>query len=125
VPWLVPRLGPVRASLVIAAAWAAWHIPAFFYLPTYEHLGPGALVGFAFGILAGAFLMTWLVQTAGGGTLPAIVWHGLFNFATASAMSAGVPAAVVSTGVMLMGFTALAAFAIRPRQRPAPAPRHA
>ncbi len=111
-PALQRRLGPRAASLVIAGGWIVWHVPAFFYLPSYARLEAGAVVGFTLGVTSGAFLLTWLSNASRGGTLLPIVWHGLFNFTTAPPGSAGLVAAVISTAVMVLGF--LAFFALRP-----------
>jgi uncharacterized protein len=35
-PRLQSRLGPMRATLVLAALWAGWHAPLFFILASYE-----------------------------------------------------------------------------------------
>ena len=45
-PMLQRRLSPRAASLAIAGGWMIWHVPAFFYLPSYEHLGAGMMIGF-------------------------------------------------------------------------------
>lgn len=105
-PALQRRWSPRVASLVIALGWMIWHVPAFFYLPSYEHLGAGMVVGFSVGVLTGSFLLTWLARLAGGSALLPIVWHGLFNFTTAPPSSGGVVAAVSSTAVTMLGIVA-------------------
>ncbi len=120
-PMLQSRFGARVASLLIACGWIVWHVPAFFYLPSYASLGVGSIVGFALGVTAGAFLLTWLSNASRGGTLLPIVWHGLFNFTTAPPSSAGIIAAVISTAVMILGFLAILALD-RGTGRPAPGP---
>lgn len=105
-PALQRRFSPRVASLVIALGWMTWHVPAFFYLPSYEQLGPGMLVGFFAGVLSGSFLLTWLANHSGGSALLPIVWHGLFNWTTAPPASAGIVAAVISTAVTVLGILA-------------------
>lgn len=105
-PLLQRRFSPRVASLVIAGGWMIWHVPAFFYLPSYERLGIGMLAGFFVGLLAGSFLLTWLSNRSGGGALLPIVWHGLFNFTTAPPSSGGLVAAVSSTAITLLGIVA-------------------
>jgi CAAX protease family protein len=102
-PALQRRFSSRVASLWIAAGWFVWHVPAIFYLPAYERLGPGALVGFAAGLTSGSFLLTWLANGAGGSALLPIVWHGAFNLVTAPPASGGMVAAFVSTGTMMLG----------------------
>lgn len=106
-PALQRRFGARVASVLVACGWMIWHVPAFFYLPSYAHLGVGSVAGFLLGIIAGAFLLTWLSNASGGGTLLPIVWHGLFNFTTAPPASGGFVAAVISTVVMVLGFLAI------------------
>jgi len=106
-PMLVRRFSPRVASLFIAGGWMIWHIPAFFYLPSYEHLGLAMAMGFLLGVLSGAFLLTWLTTSANGSALLPIVWHGLFNFTTAPPSSRGLVAAMSSMVVMLLGVVAV------------------
>lgn len=105
-PLLQRRFSPRVASIVIALGWMAWHVPAFFYLPSYESLGPGMAVGFFAGILTGSFLLTWLANRSGGSALLPIAWHGLFNWTTAPPSSGGIVAAVISTVVTMLGLVA-------------------
>ena len=42
------------------------------------------LPGFAFGVLCGAVLFTWLYNSTGGSVLMVAIWHGLFDMLTAS-----------------------------------------
>ena len=105
-PALGRRFSPRVASLIVALGWMLWHVPAFFYLPSYEHLGAGMAVGFFIGILSGSFLLTWLTTLAGGSALLPIVWHGLFNWTTA-APAGGLLAAVSSTVFTLLGMVAV------------------
>jgi membrane protease YdiL (CAAX protease family) len=100
------RFTPRIASIVIACGWMVWHIPAFFYLPSYEHLNAGMMIGFFVGILCGAFLLTWLANRAGGSALLPIVWHATFNLTTAPPSSRGLIAASISTAITVLGIIA-------------------
>lgn len=115
-PMLRRRWSPRVASLWIAAGWMIWHVPAFFYLPSYEHLGPGMVIGFFVGVLTGSYLLTWLSSLAAGSALLPIVWHGLFNFTTAPPSSRGMIAAVSSTAFTLLGV--LAAWRLKRERTP-------
>ena len=121
-PALRRRHGPRAASFAIACGWMIWHIPAFFYLPSYARFGVGDLVGFFLGVLSGAYLLTWLSIASRGGALLPIVWHGLFNFTTAPPSSGGLVAAVVSTSAMVMGILAFLALARDRAERAARSP---
>jgi uncharacterized protein len=102
--YALPRLraarGPLAASLILAVPWILWHLPAFFYLPNYMSFGV-MLPGFAIGVAAGSVVYTWLYERTGGSILAAALFHGSFNFVTASQAGTGPVAAVVSTLVML------------------------
>lgn len=91
----------LTATLILAVVWAAWHIPAFFYVPTYREMGASGAPGFFFGILSGAILLTWLYNSTGGSILMVAIWHGMFNFFTASSAGHGTVAMVISIEVMI------------------------
>jgi membrane protease YdiL (CAAX protease family) len=89
VPRLAQRYGPLPGTLLVALAWAGWHVPMFFLLDTYRSLGLAILPGFVFGLAAGAVLLTWLYHRTGGSILAVAVWHGTFNLSTATQASQG------------------------------------
>lgn len=100
----LPRLqgtySAITSTLLLAIGWAGWHLPAFFYVPSYTAMGPAVLPGFFLGVLAGAIVLTWLFNSSGGSVLAAVLWHASFNFVTASPDAGGLAAAVTSTLVM-------------------------
>lgn len=73
--WLLPHLrttrGPVRATLALWPAWAAWHAPFVFY-----RLPPGVTTPVAFlaGLLALALVLSWLAE-ASGSAVPAAAFQ--------------------------------------------------
>jgi uncharacterized protein len=101
----LPRLqrthSAMTSTLLLSLGWAGWHLPAFFYLPSYAGMGLAIIPGFFLGILAGAIVLTWLYNSSGGSVLAAALWHGSFNFVTASPSAGGLTAAVTSTLVMV------------------------
>jgi membrane protease YdiL (CAAX protease family) len=102
--YLLPRLQRDRsawsATVILWGIWVTWHAPSFFYLHTAS--SPGMLIGFLFGVLAGAIVLTWLYNSSGGSILIVAVWHGLFDYVTACAeCKSGLIAATVSTLVMI------------------------
>ena len=101
----LPRLqrthSAMTSSLLLAIGWAGWHLPAFFYVPSYTAIGLSILPGFFLGVLAGAIVLTWLYNSSGGSVLAAVLWHASFNFVTASPNAGGLVAAVTSTLVMV------------------------
>jgi CAAX protease family protein len=98
--FLLPRLqqrhSPFVSSALLAVGWAGWHLPAFFYVPSYAAIGVRIVPGFFLGILAGAIVLTWLYNRSGGSVLAAILWHASFNYVTGSPNAAGLAAAVIS-----------------------------
>lgn len=101
----LPRLQQGRsalsASLILSLFWIGWHLPTFLYLPTYMKLGLSVLPMFALGIAAGSVFLTWLYNGSKGSLLMAILWHGTFNYVTASPEGDPIVAAVLSTVPMV------------------------
>jgi pimeloyl-ACP methyl ester carboxylesterase/membrane protease YdiL (CAAX protease family) len=101
----LPRLqrthSAMSSTLLLALGWAGWHLPAFFYVPSYTAIGLRILPGFFFGVLAGAVVLTWLYNSSGGSVLAAVLWHASFNFVTASPNAGGLVAGVTSSLVMV------------------------
>jgi CAAX protease family protein len=101
----LPRLqrthSAMTSTLYLAIGWAGWHLPAFFYVPSYTAIGLRILPGFFLGVLAGAIVLTWLYNSSGGSVFAAVLWHASFNFVTASPNAGGLVAAVTSTLVMV------------------------
>jgi pimeloyl-ACP methyl ester carboxylesterase/membrane protease YdiL (CAAX protease family) len=101
----LPRLqrthSAMTSTLFLAIGWAGWHLPAFFYVPSYTAIGLRILPGFFLGVLAGAIVLTWLYNSSGGSVFAAVLWHASFNFVTASPNAGGLVAAVTSTLVMV------------------------
>lgn len=96
-PRLQRRRSALSASLILSLFWIGWHVPTFLYLPTYMKLGLSVLPMFALGIAAGSVFLTWLYNGASGSLLMAMLWHGTFNYVTASPHGDQTVAAVLST----------------------------
>ncbi len=107
--YALPRLQNSRnalvATIVLAPLWALWHLPQFFYL-----FDPAIAIGWAIGLFAGALVFTWLFNSTGGSVLIVSIWHGCFNFVTASDAGEGILAAVVSTLVMIWAVAVILIF---------------
>lgn len=120
-PRLQERHHVLTATLILAVFWALWHLPAFFYVPTYREMGARGAPGFFFGIVSGAILFTWIYNSTGGSILMVACWHALFNFFTASAAGHGTVATVFSIEIMIWAVALVIVdrptnLATRPRQ---------
>jgi membrane protease YdiL (CAAX protease family) len=100
-PRLQARHSALGASVLLGLLWAGWHLPYFFYLPGYVVLGAAGAPGFVMSLLAGAVLLTWVYNGSRGSILAVAVWHGAFNYVTASAAAADLVAMVASIAVMV------------------------
>lgn len=100
---LVLARGPFVATLIVAAMWAAWHLPLFFLVDTMAALVGPTLLGWIIGLVLGAFVLTDVYFRSGRSILAVALWHSTYNLAVALPGTAGVPAAVTSTLVMIWG----------------------
>lgn len=70
------------ASLVVGVFWAAWHLPLFFIIGTYQAgLGAGtaAFWSFHIAILVGCPTYAWLYNASDRVTLAPVFYHGVGN----------------------------------------------
>lgn len=88
-------------ALLVALVWAPWHLPLFFFLSSFEDFGVAGVVGWAIGLTAGSFVLTWLYRGSGRSILLVAVWHVAFNFTSATQAGSGQVAAITSTLVMV------------------------
>jgi membrane protease YdiL (CAAX protease family) len=106
-PRLQQRHRALTATLILAVFWGRWHVPTFFYLPTYVALGLAGVLGFGFGLLLGAIMLTWLYNSTGGSLFAVALWHALYDFLSASPATTGTMTAVMSVVVMLWAIAIL------------------
>lgn len=72
------RMSALRASLVLGAVWALWHVPLFFIPGTFQHgLGIASVRFWLFlgSILPLSVLITWVYNNTRRSTLAAILVH--------------------------------------------------
>ena len=98
--YALPRLQKNRsamsATLILAICWAFWHWPMFFYI-----LDSSILAGWLISLAAGTIVFTWLYNSSRGSVLMLILWHGFFDFITASKAGEGSAAIILSIIVMI------------------------
>jgi membrane protease YdiL (CAAX protease family) len=100
-PRLQRTMSVSRATLILGLMWIIWHVPAFFYLDTYQGIGWFVLPGFVFGVLCGAVIFTWIYNSTGGSVLMVAVWHGVFDLFTASKAGQDIIPFIMSALVIL------------------------
>jgi membrane protease YdiL (CAAX protease family) len=109
-PRLQQRHSALTATLILGSLWAFWHLPFLFYLPNFRAMGLVGFPGLALGILCGAIVLTWLYNGTNGSVLAASLWHGAFNFVTASAAGQGTVAMIMSIVVMVWAILIVVVF---------------
>lgn len=104
--WLLPhlsgRFSVFASASIVAAVWMAWHLPAFWFNPTYAQMGAGIL-GWMLALVCGSWLLAWITQSCGWSVIPVLVWHAGFDLLTAADASSGVIASTISAVVMVQG----------------------
>lgn len=108
--------GWVRAAVVIGVLWGVWHLPYFFYKENFIAMGAGGFVFYIVSITMGAILLSWMYQGSGHSISLVALWHGLFDFVSASPVAEGVGNVLIS-GVVI-------AWVIAILQRASRAARH-
>ncbi|HDP79262.1 MAG TPA: CPBP family intramembrane metalloprotease [Spirochaetes bacterium] len=108
------RFNGLTASLVLAAAWALWHVPLFFIegYPLREMaLGPVQLAGYFSDFFPKCVIYTWIFYRTGRSTLSAILFHFMSNY-TGMVIEIG-PLAEGIQVAALYGFAVIVVFANR------------
>lgn len=104
--WLLPalsrRMSVLWAAVVVGGIWIVWHLPAFFFNPTYTAMG-AAVIGWMLALMCGSVLLAWITVEAGWSIVPVLIWHAGFDLLTAADQSAGVIASTISAVVMVQG----------------------
>lgn len=111
-PRLEARHGPLLGTLILTPFWALWHWPAFLYRATYQGGAP-TVVGFLFGLLAGAIVLTFLYDGSGRSLLLVILFHALINIAIQIAAVVSTPVVAVMNVLIAVGAVAIATWWLR------------
>ncbi|MGE5185868.1 MAG: CPBP family intramembrane glutamic endopeptidase [Acidobacteriota bacterium] len=113
-PELQRTHSPVVASLLVAACWAPWHVPAFFVSETYRQMPPATIPMFFVGLASAALFLGWLANRARGSVTVVAVFHGAYNLFAGTVGARGPLATVESTVVIF----AAAAIVVRELREP-------
>ncbi len=101
-PALQRKHSPLVASLLVAACWAPWHLPAFFIADTFRTMPVAMIPVWLVGLVAGSIFLAWLYNRGNHSVLLVAVFHGAFNLFSGTLGARGVLAAVESTTVMII-----------------------
>lgn len=99
-PALRHRHDLAAAALRLTLVWALWHVPTWWLATGMEGIPVWLLPGWLVGLAAGAVVLGWLVERTGS-LLVAAVFHAGLNLASASALTEGTAAAVVTMAVVV------------------------
>ncbi len=106
-PRMQARMGALRATLVLGALWAAWHLPQYL-VPEWADenggLDPVLIVAFLIMVVAIAPVMTWLFNRTQGSLLLVMLAHASINAALA--------AFVVASSALAVGLLALGSLSV-------------
>jgi membrane protease YdiL (CAAX protease family) len=116
-PKLLPRHGPMVASLVLGVIWTFWHAPMMLWspgasIPSFMGLSAFAVAVYLVQVTSITVLMTWLFLRTQGSVLLAVLAHLTFNTAEA-VLYGGLPKLAVAKerAVYLVNVTLLTAIA--------------
>jgi uncharacterized protein len=115
---LLGRFALRGTALVVAGAWAVWHLPLFWVNDSFRSFGPLGTVGWLVGLAAGSVVLTWLYRGSGRSILLVAAWHTAFNLTSATEATGDVVAPLTSTVVIVV-----AVWLLR-REPAAPPARH-
>ncbi|MFB9990415.1 type II CAAX prenyl endopeptidase Rce1 family protein [Deinococcus oregonensis] len=108
-PRLIPRFGPIWASVLLSVPWALWHLPLLLRNETYTSMNPALLAGWFISLLTGAVLMSWLYQQTRGSLLTLAVFHGLLDVVMANEGASQLALAAMGALVTVWGVFAVGA----------------
>lgn len=80
-PRLLNKLKALIASILLTFFWALWHLPLFFYRPGYTTMEWTGILGWAFSLLTGSILLTWLYNSSRASVLICAVFHSTIDIA--------------------------------------------
>jgi membrane protease YdiL (CAAX protease family) len=96
------RTRSLRATaLIVAAAWAFWHLPLFWVVESFRSSGTVGTLGWLVGLTAGSVVLTWIYRGTGRSILLAAAWHTAFNLTAATEATGAAVGAVTSTAVIV------------------------
>lgn len=101
-PAISKKHSPLIASYLVTLVWAFWHLPAFFFNPTYMEMGFG-VIGWLISLSFGSVLLGYLCEKSKYSIIPVLIWHAGFDLITAADISSSYLAPVASALVIIQG----------------------
>lgn len=102
-PELARRFGTMTAIWIIVIIWLVWHAPLFWINASMIHMGPPMILGWAIGLMCGAFVLTHVYVLSGQSVLVVALWHVVYNYSVATPAVTGIIAMYVSMAIMVWG----------------------
>lgn len=93
---------PLVASLLVAACWAPWHIPAFLVADTFRMMPVAMVPVWLLGLVSGSIFLAWLYNRGRRSVAVVAMFHGTFNLLSGTVGARGAIAAVESMAVMIV-----------------------
>ncbi|PKZ63951.1 CPBP family intramembrane metalloprotease [Gordonia terrae] len=91
---------PYAATTMFAVGWAGWHLPLFFYPYGLQSLGLLLIPGWIMSLLFGAYLTTFLFNSARCSILVIAVFHGMVDIVSISRAATDITLIVVNAGLI-------------------------
>lgn len=104
-PRLQSRASALRASLLLALAWAGWHLPLFAFSEGLSSLGLAGTVGWLISLGLGSVLLTWLFNSTGGSIAAVALFHAALDVFITSPIATALPnvmGALLTVGTLLL-----------------------
>lgn len=100
---LLKRHSPWMATCAVAGAWMLWHLPLFWLNESMAALVGPMLLGWAFGLVCGAFVLAQVHLWSGRSVAVVALWHAGYNLVVATEAGRGPMAALLSGAIMVCG----------------------
>lgn len=80
-PKLRRRYAFVQAALFLTLFWALWHLPLFFFRPTYMQMSFMGIAGWVVSLALGRVLTNWFYQAGSNSIWAAAIFHSTVDMA--------------------------------------------
>ena len=90
-PHLQARKSALASALLLAAAWATWHLPLFAFAGGLASMGIAGVAGWLFSLVTGSILMTWLFNSSRGSVWAVALFHGVLDIVMTSPVKGPLP----------------------------------